>query len=265
MKAAQCSNPSFLPACAGRGSSLNCCGRAAFLRKASTPRHAAPFLPAAAGFLEDLELVDLSRCSRGLRAAVAAAQEWDRMDLLRLAALYDGKDYWALLSAAAAHTKAWPTGCCSVQRYELGGRTVFVIAVDTEQNGFFSAVKHAGGSDIMGTGSKVWPMALDLCRFLAHNPALVRGKRCFELGSGAGLVACFAASLPAGEGPAQFTASEVRPSLLKMISVNAMLNGVHQVSGAAGAVQQVRCSRCGAAVSANAMLSGVPRVRSPLV
>eukprot|EP00891_Asterochloris_glomerata_P003696 jgi/Astpho2/3696/Aster-04885 len=50
-----------------------------------------------------------------------------------------------------------------------------------------------------GLGARVWAIAHTMCRHLVDNPALVRGRRVLELGSGTGLCGIVAAKLGAAE------------------------------------------------------------------
>ncbi len=54
----------------------------------------------------------------------------------------------------------------------------------------------AGDAEALGLA--VWRGAVDLANFLARHPERVRGRRVLELGCGAGLCGCAAASLGAG-------------------------------------------------------------------
>ena len=56
--------------------------------------------------------------------------------------------------------------------------------VRTFDNGLVIALARGGGQ----TGGDVWKGAFCLQRFLAANPALVRGKRVCELGAGTGFL-----------------------------------------------------------------------------
>jgi len=67
-----------------------------------------------------------------------------------------------------------------------------------------------------------WPGGQALARYLLDNPALVRGRSVFDLGSGSGLVAIAAAQA----GAASVTASEVDVFALAAIGLNAGVNGV---------------------------------------
>jgi predicted nicotinamide N-methyase len=67
-----------------------------------------------------------------------------------------------------------------------------------------------------------WPGGQGLARYLLDNPALVRGRSVFDLGSGSGLVAIAAAQA----GAARVTASEVDVFALAAIGLNAGVNGV---------------------------------------
>ena len=65
------------------------------------------------------------------------------------------------------------------------------IVVECEQHGSNSA------GFVFGTSSVIWPIAMVLGRHLCRNRALVRGKRCVELGSGTGMCGLVAAAVGA--------------------------------------------------------------------
>jgi predicted nicotinamide N-methyase len=67
-----------------------------------------------------------------------------------------------------------------------------------------------------------WPGGQALARYLLDNPALVRGRSVFDLGSGSGLVAIAAARA----GADTVTAAEVDMYALAAIGLNAEVNGV---------------------------------------
>jgi predicted nicotinamide N-methyase len=67
-----------------------------------------------------------------------------------------------------------------------------------------------------------WPGGQALARYLLDNPALVRGRSVFDLGSGSGLVAIAAARA----GARAVSASEVDVFALAAIGLNADANGV---------------------------------------
>ena len=65
------------------------------------------------------------------------------------------------------------------------------VVVECEQHGSNSA------EFVFGTSSVIWPIAMVLGRHLCRNPALMRGKRCVELGSGTGMCGLVAAAVGA--------------------------------------------------------------------
>jgi predicted nicotinamide N-methyase len=67
-----------------------------------------------------------------------------------------------------------------------------------------------------------WPGGQALARYVLDRPALVRGRRVLDVGSGSGLVAIAAAKA----GAAAVTASDVVPFAIAAIALNAQANGV---------------------------------------
>jgi predicted nicotinamide N-methyase len=79
-----------------------------------------------------------------------------------------------------------------------------------------------------------WPGGQALARYLLDNPAPVRGRRVFDLGSGSGLVAIAAARA----GARMVTAAEVDVFALAAIGLNAEVNGVHVACSPGDAVER---------------------------
>src|SRR5690606_8318664 len=68
----------------------------------------------------------------------------------------------------------------------------------------------------------VWPAAWGLGRWLAQNPAPVRGRRVLDLGCGSGLGALALARA----GAAQVVANDIDPAALVVTALHAELNGL---------------------------------------
>ncbi len=77
------------------------------------------------------------------------------------------------------------------------------------------------GSDAEQLGWSVWRGALSLGEYLVANALLVRGKRVVELGCGAGVAGCVAASL----GATSVLLTDL-PSVVSLAQENARLNGL---------------------------------------